>query len=221
MGKTLFVGIDPAPRDAGISLLVQGETIIRTENFSTSSLKSCFANWFIRSSVVTGHLIETIESVKDVERKVIIIEHPPPRGIYAPALYGLDYMILDRIRNASVILAHPVLIQTLAGKRIKGKISKKILKALFTVNDYSMEKARYSDHEADATVLMLWGIFNITRGVKLPELEEEEFPELGGLLNFNLKKWTWRINKVDLFSTMEKRNVKLFDYVGSENAIRK
>lgn len=211
MGKTLFVGIDPAPREAGISLLVYGKSGIKTENFKTDSLKSSFANWFLRTSVITSQLIEVIESVKDVDRKVIIMEYPPPSGIFAPALYGMDYMLLDRIRDASVVLAHPKLIQSLAGKRTNKKISKKLSKPILELNGLFIDKPKVTDHEADATVLLLWGMFNITHKLKLPEKKD---------FNFSLERWTWRIKKVDLCSIMEEHNVKLFDYIGSENAIR-
>lgn len=212
MGKILFVGIDPAPRDAGVSLLIYGEPNIQTENFSTSSLKGCFANWYLRSSLITTQIFELIDSIEDVEKKVVIMEYPPPSGVYAPALYGLDYMILDRIRDSSVVLAHPAVIQHLVGKRTGKKVSKKLSKEIMDENGLYNEKSKYSEHEADATVLLLWGVYNIMKNLKLPE---------NGEYQYSPKRWTWRIKRVDLESILEEKNIKLFDYLGSENAIRK
>jgi hypothetical protein len=204
--KILFVGIDPAPKESGISLLLYGQKKIKTFCFTTETKYGSFANWYLRVSDITSQMLSVILNV-GADETVIVQEFPPPRGIFSPALYGLGYVLLDRLRDVSVVLAPPVKIHSLMGRRASKTAAQELLFAITKLNNLEIDM-NITSHESDASILLLWGLFNIVGDLQLPQDDVH---------NVSIQRWKWRISKVDLKNHMKNKNVKLFNYLGSED----
>jgi hypothetical protein len=173
-------GIDPAPSKLGLSFLEIGTLQVTTYLFKSEQEKDfSFHAWLSRVGDIYDSLTYTIEQfLKEkhvVHQEVLfVMEYPIPYGISSPLLYSLDYMIiLQGLKNCTVILAHPNKIHTLIGyKGAKKTDIKNFVLYLASENKIQFSsftkegKVKIQSDCADALLLIMWAHHNFISKLK-------------------------------------------------------
>lgn len=204
--RFLFVGIDPAPRMAGLSFFFPEENRISVNTFSTSTRKGDFVNWFVRSEYIADRIVDTINAVAKPEHMIVTMEYPPPRETFSAALYGLGYLLVSKLKGGAIVLAPPIMLTSLVGKRGRKAGTKELFNRMVELNKFSVQ-SKLNSHEVDASVLALWAYHNLIQQLKLP-IKENGF-------TCSLSKWKWRIEKIEPLSSKGSSNTSLYNYTGS------
>lgn len=197
-----IIGIDPAPSKTGMSVLSLEsygfETFLHELSPATSNH---FHVWADRACLMSEKVVEVLNKYQNYW---IVMETPPSKGTFAPALNALDTVILSRIpEETHVFLCSPKRIHSLLGRMAKGKGElKDFMFRILEKNEYLNFPTTYGRTKSDisdATLLLMWVFYNQVKKLELPM----ERPDMH-------KRWNYTFKKIDFISSLKEKEINAY-----------
>lgn len=201
MTERVFIGIDPAAAKTGVTLWCEGEEEISTvlvQPKKKMDKKKNFHTVYEAGRDITAQMGGMFRQIAASGCSVVVVmEHPPPNGSWAAGLFLVDGLILSRLHRLgwSVHLVDPTRIDTLLTPEEDPNLDKTVQrKTKFTKKERreylfeileanglrpklppgSRPNKKMGYDEADACLLMLYVMHNLSGKLKLPKSFVEE-----------------------------------------------
>lgn len=151
----VLAGCDPSFQRAGIAIWKE-DSIIITEVKTDVNPEKSFPQVFEDAQDQSERIVEVM---RKYGVSVLMSECPPPQGSFAPGLYGLDVLYLDKLKDVETYILYPNYLQHVHGKRKYNKsesveLARKLLDSLGSDVKVNLLTKRFSNDQAEAVIFL-------------------------------------------------------------------